>query len=288
MLQLNLKDKTLYYLGTNRYQNSLVSDRIPQYWEWVKDRPELPTYYTYMNFEEVEEIGEEQEKNAILLESSAIVPNHVNWLYQNATKFKTIYTHNSFLLSLPNARWIPGGGCWIGTEFGGGELKVYDKTKLVSFMSSGKAMCPLHIMRHTLANYCQVYLPYINIYGMGGPFVKAASYLTDYRFSIILENYVDKCYFTEKILNCFATGTIPIYLGAKTLPFNEEGIIRFNSPEEFLPAIKKATPEFYEANRKAVEENLELCKKYLCIEDYMWENYSSEIFSSYKNKAYHI
>lgn len=277
MLQLNLKDKTLYYLGTNKYQNSLVSDRWPSHWEWVKDRPDLPTYYTYAS---LHELGDEKEKNIILLESSAIIPEHVIWVKQNADKFKTIYTHNSSLLSIPHAKWIPGGGCWIGTEFGGGELKVYDKTKSISFMSSGKAMCPLHIMRHTLAQYCQQYHPYINIFGMGGPFVKPVDYLSDYRFSIILENYVDDCYFTEKLLNCLATGTIPIYLGARTLPFNEDGIIRFNSSQELLSAIKRATPEFYTERLDAVTENLELCKKYLCIEDYMWENYRDSIDES--------
>ena len=281
MLQLNLKDKTLYYLGTNKYQNSLVSDRWPSHWEWVKDRPDLPTYYTYASLDELMVEGNKNTNiNLILLESSAIIPNYVRWAQENANLFETIYTHNSSLLSLPNARWIPGGGCWIGTEFGGGELKVYDKTKLVSFMSSGKAMCPLHVMRHTIAQYCQKYHPYINVFGMGGPFVKAADYLSDYRFSIILENHVDECYFTEKLLNCFATGTIPIYLGARKLPFNEDGIIRFNNSQEFLSALKLATPEFYESKLKAVRENLELCKKFLCIEDYMWENYRNLIDES--------
>lgn len=270
MLQLNLKDKTLYYLGTNKYQNSLVSDRWPSHWEWVKDRPDLPTYYTYAS---LDELGDEEEKNVILLESSAIIPEHVVWVKQNADRFKTIYTHNSSLLSIPHAKWIPGGGCWIGTDWGGGELKLYEKSKLVSFMSSNKVMCQLHALRLTLANYCQRYKPFVNLFGLGGPFVKAIDYLADYRFSVVIENHIDECYFTEKLLNCFATGTIPIYLGAKKLPFNENGIIRFTGPEDFNPAFKNVTPEFYTERLDAVKENLELCKKYLCIEDYMWENY---------------
>ena len=34
-------------------------------------------------------------------------------------------------------------------------------------------------------------------------------------FSVCIENDVYDTYFTEKILDCFATGTIPIYKGTK-------------------------------------------------------------------------
>lgn len=276
MLQLNLKDKTLYYLGTNKYQNSLVSDRWPTNWEWVKDRPDLPTYYTYAS---LDELGNEEERNLILLESSAIIPHHIEWVQNNAHLFKTIYTHSSSLLSLTNAKWIPGGGVWIGTEWGGGEVKVYDKSKGISFVSSNKTMCHLHVLRLELAQYCKVYHPYVSVFGMGGPHVKPVDYLKDFRYSVVVENNVDECYFTEKLLNCFATGTIPIYLGAKTLPFNPDGILRFYNYQEFPSVLKRATPELYSARAKAIRENFELCQKYLGVEDYMWANYASRIKS---------
>ena len=40
-------------------------------------------------------------------------------------------------------------------------------------------------------------------------------------------------YFTEKLLDCFATGTIPVYLGAPDIDkhFNKDGII--NLADEF-------------------------------------------------------
>ena len=48
-------------------------------------------------------------------------------------------------------------------------------------------------------------------------------------FSIVIENSIESDYFTEKLLDCFLTGTIPIYVGTKTTSeyFDTDGIIYF-------------------------------------------------------------
>ena len=52
-------------------------------------------------------------------------------------------------------------------------------------------------------------------------------------FSIAIENASYETYFTEKLLDCFATGTIPVYYGAPDIGdyFNKDGIIDLS--EEF-------------------------------------------------------
>ena len=35
--------------------------------------------------------------------------------------------------------------------------------------------------------------------------------LKDYRFSVVIENCKRDYWFTEKLIDCFVTGTIPIY-----------------------------------------------------------------------------
>ena len=37
--------------------------------------------------------------------------------------------------------------------------------------------------------------------------------LKDYMFTIVIENVVDDCWFTEKLMDSLLTGTIPIYWG---------------------------------------------------------------------------
>lgn len=265
----------MYYLNTSRYQNSLVSDKYSKYFSWTSGRPDLPTYYTYT---ELGNIGDEREKNLILLESSAIIPHQIKWVGDNHNLFKNIYTHNSSLLSsCKNARFIPGGGIWIGGEFGGGEMKIYDKTKLCSFVSSDKTMCDIHKLRLECYKFSRYKYKFIDHFGTAsGHFIKAVDYLRDYKFSIIFENYIDDLYFTEKILNCFATGTIPIYMGARDIDsiFDGRGIIAFSSPMELFSIISDLmNDDFYYSRFEAVKNNFDVCKTYECVEDYIYDNY---------------
>ena len=50
------------------------------------------------------------------------------------------------------------------------------------------------------------------------------------QFGIAIENFSHRGYFTEKILNCFAQGTVPVYLGSPNVNkyFDHQGIITFS------------------------------------------------------------
>jgi alpha(1,3/1,4) fucosyltransferase len=60
-----------------------------------------------------------------------------------------------------------------------------------------------------------------------GPVAEKLEALSQYRFSVCLENSVFEGYVSEKIFDCFFTGTIPIYLGAPDVQ-------RYVSPETFI------------------------------------------------------
>ena len=66
----------------------------------------------------------------------------------------------------------------------------------------------------------------------------AKEYLEHYRFSIVVENDIDNLWYTEKILNCFATKTVPIYVGSPTIGdrFNADGIIQAKDCDQ-IPQI---------------------------------------------------
>lgn len=275
MLKFNLHDETLYYLYSNEYQWSLVSDRKPSYFEWVKDGTGIDDYVTYTHMS----LENGRKNNLILLESSSIIPQHVKYVLNNRDKFGTIYTHNSELLKLPDTKWIPGGGIWVGTKFGGGEFRITPKRKLCSFVSSNKTMCPMHSFRLELARNLSTINNKIDYYGTAFDFfVKSHVYLQDYMYSIIIENHIDDLYFTEKILNCFASGTIPIYCGARYISsvFHPDGVLEFNTVGELLDKLNLATKQYYKSNLDAVRANFERCKEFTCVEDFMWENYMKD------------
>lgn len=281
-MEFNLVDKTLYYLNSTKYQNSLVSDRYSKYFSWVKDRPDLETFYTHYSLNEV---SKTKENNLIILESSIVFPFLNKSAVARKNEFRRIYTHDSNILSqCENAVWIPGGGCWIGTEFGGCEPEVYGKTKLCSFTSSDKVMCQLHKIRLESWKFLRSRAGHIDYYGtLSTGFVKPVEYLRDYMFSIIFENNIDDAYFTEKIINCFATGTIPVYLGARNIGsyFDNDGIIHFSCPKDLIEICNDGlSAEVYNSKKDSVARNFELAKQYYCIEDYMWTNYMKELYET--------
>ncbi len=152
-------------------------------------------------------------------------------------------------------------------------------------VTSSKRMCPLHIARSELAKFLHTSKrDSVDIYGDEyGGFVKAEKYLTDYRFSIVMENYVDDMYFTEKLLNCFATGTIPVYIGARKIDerFNVDGMLRFNSlPDFFGGCFPYITEQYYNSKLDAIYDNFGRCQEYACVEDYMWWNYMKDDYAN--------
>lgn len=65
---------------------------------------------------------------------------------------------------------------------------------------------------------------------VGGPVKDKLAFLEDYRLSLAFENSDNNGYTTEKILEAFAAGTIPVYWGSKDIKkeFNPEAFIDVN------------------------------------------------------------
>jgi hypothetical protein len=206
-------------------------------------------------------------------ESKSIIPNFYSSIESHLSKFEKIFTPNYELTSkYKNCLWIPGGGVWIGGTYGKGEIKIFDKTKLCSMVSSQKQMCELHNFRLDIAN--KIDNKKVDVFGLD-TWVPINETLENYMFSIVVENHQDELYFTEKILNCFATGTIPIYLGAKNIDekFDINGIITFSNKEELNEILNYLSPELYFSKINSIKNNFDLCKNYLSIEDFIYKNY---------------
>jgi hypothetical protein len=100
--------------------------------------------------------------------------------------------------------------------------------------------------------------------------------LEPYMFSIAIENSVSDYYWTEKIMDCFSTKTIPIYRGCDVSKwFNSDGIIYFKTHEELQHIINnKLTKEFYESKKEAIEENFNKARNvYYSPEDFVFKHY---------------
>lgn len=244
------------------------------YIEW--DRTLSQEGDIYHSNDKINQVSTPKEKSVgLIFESRAIIPSVYEKLHDNVDKFKVIYTHSSeFLNKYDNCKWIPGGGIWIEGNHGRGSIGLKNKSKICSMVSSMKNMCPLHSLRFHMALALRG--SGVDLYGLNG-WVPIHQSLDDYMFSIVVENYVDDLYFTEKILNCFATGTIPIYLGARNIgeKFNKDGIITIENMEDLNKILPTLDGDLYLSKRDAIKENLNLSKQYRSLEDYIFENYLS-------------
>jgi hypothetical protein len=184
-----------------------------------------------------------------LHESPAIVKNIIDEIDNNPDQFKDtiVYTCVESLLKYSFVRYIhPSNSTWISNP-----KYMPTKTKLVSMISSNKNFTHGHSLRHSVIQN----LPYcVDLYGRGFKEISNKSEgLEQYCFSIAIENDDTDCYFSEKLLDCFLTCTIPIYWGAKKVStiFNNDGILWLNDTKD----ICSLTYMDYNSRTKAIQEN---------------------------------
>jgi hypothetical protein len=250
-----------------------VAGRESSYIQWDRtlSNKTNPTFYSHSKM--FDNIIDKNNSYGLLFESKGIIPSLYDKVEPILNKFDKVFTHNSvFLKKYNNCLWIPGGGVWIGGDYGKGEIKISEKNKLCSMVSSTKQMCDLHRFRLNIVKSLNTSI--VDVFGIDG-WVPIYTTLENYMFSIVVENFQDDLYFTEKLLNCFATGTIPIYFGAKNIgdKFNLNGIIQFGSVEELNRVISTISDRLYYEKLESIKDNFNRCKEFLSIEDYIYKNY---------------
>jgi len=209
-------------------------------------------------------------KNAWLIEPRVIIPQIYTYIEENYKKFDVIITFDSDILSkCNNSVYAPYGTFWV-------EKSSCIKDKNVSFISSNKRFAPGHNLRHTIHERFKTYIDtFGTITGSRLPNKNIA--LDNYKFSIAVENSIQEGYFTEKVLDCFATKTIPIYWGDITALgkfFNLKGVIHFTSLDELEGILSNCSEELYLSLLDVIEENYSKVDNLKEPEMYIERNYS--------------
>ena len=242
-----------------------VYGKISKNVEWVFDNSVGITFYINDDINRAFSDNISGIKYGWLLECTDIKP-HIHQQVKNNYQryfevFKYIFTHSQELLNLDDRfKWCPTGGFWIKKP------KIYEKSKMISMISSNKSTIAGHRTRLEWVNKIG---NQVDLYGRGFKEIKLKEEgLCDYMFSVAIENAYNNGYFTEKILDCFATGTIPVYLGAPNIGdyFNMDGIITLS--EEFY-----ISEDLYYEKMDAIKDNLEKIKQFEVLEDFITNNY---------------
>lgn len=209
-------------------------------------------------------------KVAWCLESPAVMSQLHNNIEHVADNFDYVLTYRDDLIVKNPSKFIansPGGCLLRDTDIG---TYIGSKIKNCSSVVSGKHDLIGHKLRHQIQRSSEG----IDFFGWGTPYGKIENKITalaDYMFHLTIENIKTTHYFSEKLIDCLASGCIPIYWGCTNIGeyFNTDGFIIFNNMED-LSKIKLSR-KVYESKINAVEENFELAKKYFSSDDFLAE-----------------
>ena len=210
-----------------------------------------------------------------LLESPELNARHYQFVFQNYKKFDLILTFSKKILSsIPNSKFNVYGTTWLHPSY----RQIYSKSKLCSTIASSKKMCFGHRLRHDLIDDIQMNNLNVDLYGgrfgnlpsSNEPNPKTLSNgkilaLRDYMFSLTIENCREDYYFTEKLIDCFLSGTVPIYWGCPSIGdfFNNKGILTFETKEQGLSILSSLSESKYIEMKPYIEENFTKALNYV-------------------------
>ena len=199
----------------------------------------------------------------VLCEPPSILGEFTDQVRKYHQFWDLILTWREELLDLPNVQKFIFGCCWI-------EWDTFnpDKQRVCSFNTSDKGYAPGHELRQ------QIYAGLEEADNLNGfsvvkhrspPRTPNKNYLFETaKYHIVVENEQRDNWITEKLIDCFASKTIPIYWGASNIGeyFNTDGMIIFDNIEELKDILDNLDEKFYDDRVEIIEENYERSKQY--------------------------
>lgn len=227
----------------------------------IKENPELNNLDVHFSVNSISYDSNKKYNILILQESPAVLKtrNIINFVedeHECGSKYYKVYTCIQKLQYLKYVEYChPSNISWINTP-----RFLPSKTKLISMVSSSNSFLDGHKFRLNVLNSVK---SFVDIYGRNiNPIKNKEDGLKNYYYSIAIENDNTDNYFSEKILDCFMTCTIPIYWGTEYVNevFNSKGILNLKTFTD-LSEIKKLDKTYYCDNTDAVVENYFLAQK---------------------------
>jgi len=217
-------------------------------------------------------------KVAWIIEPPAIVRDLYNYIENMYIFYDTIFTFDEDLLKIsPKFVYYPYGTTWIGES----DRKIYTKNKMLSTITSSKRFTDGQRLRHEAIS---IFKDSIDTMGRGYKEIGTKlEGLKDYRYSLTIENSRSCVYFTEKLLDCFMTGTIPIYWGRSKITdiFNKDGMLIFNDLNDLNSIINNLSESDYISRKDAITDNFNRALNYIDCDNHLWINGLDKIYSKY-------
>lgn len=248
---------------------------LPEHFEWCRTTQHKICFFTDYCLDSAI-LSESKRKIAWLLEPPAIYPESYDYVRKHIDMFDYVLTYDRTLTDNRKILYYPCGGCWIPDTGDQRNLpyavNIHKKRFIVSIIASDKNQTDGHQLRHAIVKR----YPQLSAYGPSYSLLEyKENALVDYMFSIVVENSRIDDYFTEKLIDCFAVGTIPIYWGTKNIGqyFNADGMMIFNDLDDLDMIIPQLTPDLYNSRLQHIQDNFMRHRQYRIAENWIFENY---------------
>ncbi len=181
---------------------------------------------------------------------------------ENQHNFHLILTYDERLLHLPQAVNFCPVGSWIDDDL------LIEKRNQITYLMSSKINGAPYRMRFMIKNRLErrSHIGDFELFWHRSPPLVPSKnpFFANAKFNIATENQDLNNMFTEKLLDCFKTYTVPIYYGCTNIEefFDPRGIIQFRTIEEFETIINTLTPSMYDDMLPYVQNNFERAKIY--------------------------
>lgn len=188
-------------------------------------------------------------------------------IIDRADQFDLILTHDEELLNkCHNASKMLFGTSWIMPEDREGTWD--NKSFGVSFVCGAKNRTKGHQLRHKIwIKQEEITIPKVfwassikpvKSYGHNLPQKSSDKWMAfSEHFHIAIENIYTRNYFSEKLIDCFVTKTIPIYWGCPNIGdyFNINGILIVANDDDVIHTCNILTENDYKRFKPAIKEN---------------------------------
>lgn len=211
-----------------------------------------------------------------LLEGRAYGAHNYERIPRVIDSLDLLLTHDAEMLDRypEKARFVPFGGCWIPDAewiVPPKAIRMDSFRPHVSHIYSAKRFMDGHNLRHLIA----AFITNLERYGHGSPrpVESKVEALAPYGFSVVVENDRAKNYFTEKLIDCFALGVVPLYWGCPNIGefFDMGGLITFTSVRDLEFIIDNLTVADYSARREAMLFNQKAARHFVLAEDWIYD-----------------
>jgi hypothetical protein len=202
-----------------------------------------------------------------------------DFMIENHSKWYAILTFNDRVLrECPNAYKYIFGTTWVSEQdWGQSSAKTFGVSGLFGSKQITNQGHPFRMRIYTKQTELQIPYTFFRSSKQNphlkqltrNPFIKDSKLdlFTEFQFSITIENSRQENYFTEKLLDCLLTKTIPIYYGCPNIGefFNTRGWILLETTDETeaIAKLNTLTPDWYAEYSDVIEHNFKQAQLYV-------------------------